>query len=96
MTVLRHPSQWLMLADNPYVAPVEPEKGALNLDDLTAAEIKEYFDKGELTAEEIYESELKAEKPRKGVLHAYAPKEEAPEVEAKDDDNDEGTGAEDA
>jgi hypothetical protein len=66
-----------------------PERSheALNLDELSVAEIKAYVNSGELTAEEVYEHESKAEHPRKSLLHAYEPKDEeavdAPESEDK-------------
>lgn len=75
MSVLRHPSQWLMLASDVQVdTPGEPE--VLNIEELTAAEIKTFHEAGELSSEEIYAAESKADKPRQGVLKAYAPKDE--------------------
>jgi hypothetical protein len=73
------------MAGEPIELPEGKQHEALNLDELSVAEIKAYVNSGELTAEEVYEHESKAEHPRKSLLHAYEPKDEeavdAPEGE---------------
>lgn len=75
---------WLFPADGA-VAPevveevfvdleVGEDDGALDISDLTAKEIEEKVESGELNADEVYAAEL-AGKNRKGVLEAYAPAE---------------------
>ncbi len=53
---------------------VEVAVKQLDVSDLTAKEIEEKVESGELDSAEVYEAEKRG-KQRKGVLEAYAPKE---------------------
>jgi hypothetical protein len=56
-------------------ASVEENGAALDVSDLTAKEIEEKVENGELDAAEVYAAEL-AGKQRKGVLEAYKPEDD--------------------